>query len=337
MFQAPQGAKAERSELKGRLVVLEFWATWCGPCIETIPHLNELADRFRDEPVQLLAITDEDPGVIRNFLGKNPIRAWVGFGDEATFEAYGVRERPLTVVVDKEGRVVALTTPNNLAPELIEGILARRPDALSRPIARVEIRPFLGTSGRRDYRPIDGGFEASNAMARGRLSIAWGVPMSRIDARTPLPERTFDVVSAVPGGDRAASRILLRGAIEASFGWRASVQTRDAEVLVLRELSDREPALPPAEAVDRLEPSPDRYLATQRTMKGFAADLEASLSRTVIDETGIDGSFRIELRGKRGDLGSMAAALRDGPGLELKPQTRTVKYLVVESADAAKP
>jgi len=45
--------------LAGKAVVLEFWATWCGPCIAAIPHLNDLAAKFENRPVVFLAVTDE--------------------------------------------------------------------------------------------------------------------------------------------------------------------------------------------------------------------------------------------------------------------------------------
>src|SRR5262249_33930918 len=47
ILQAPAGTEATWASLKGKVVVLEFWATWCGPCIAAIPHLNEMADQFK--------------------------------------------------------------------------------------------------------------------------------------------------------------------------------------------------------------------------------------------------------------------------------------------------
>jgi thiol-disulfide isomerase/thioredoxin len=68
LLQAPDGTKASWGALKGKVVVLEFWATWCGPCVAAISHLNELADQFKDRPVQFIAVTDEGEKVIGPFL-----------------------------------------------------------------------------------------------------------------------------------------------------------------------------------------------------------------------------------------------------------------------------
>ncbi len=88
LLEAPAGAKANWAALKGKVVVLEFWATWCGPCVAAIPHLNELADQFKGKPVQFIAITDEDEKTIGSFLKKKPIRARVGLDtDKSMFKA----------------------------------------------------------------------------------------------------------------------------------------------------------------------------------------------------------------------------------------------------------
>src|SRR5437899_5174313 len=78
LLQAPEGTKASWAALKGKVVVLEFWATWCGPCVAAISHLNELADQFKGWPVQFIAVADEDEQVVTRFLKRKPIHAWVG-------------------------------------------------------------------------------------------------------------------------------------------------------------------------------------------------------------------------------------------------------------------
>ena len=58
LLNAPDDASAEWGALKGKVVVVEFWATWCAPCIASIPHLNELAEQFRDEDVVFISLVD---------------------------------------------------------------------------------------------------------------------------------------------------------------------------------------------------------------------------------------------------------------------------------------
>ena len=67
-LQAANGLHANWPALKDKVVVLEFWATWCMPCIQSMPHLNEMADALKDAPVQFIAITDEKPEIVTPFL-----------------------------------------------------------------------------------------------------------------------------------------------------------------------------------------------------------------------------------------------------------------------------
>src|SRR5262245_59501999 len=76
LIQAPDGAVASWDRLRGKFVVLEFWATWCGPCVMAIPHMNALSDAFRGESVQFIAITSESQAAVSTFLAKKPIHGW---------------------------------------------------------------------------------------------------------------------------------------------------------------------------------------------------------------------------------------------------------------------
>ena len=99
LLQAPEGASLGWEQLHGKVVVLEFWATWCGPCVAAIPHINELADQFKGEPVQFVALTQEREKTVAAFLAKNPIHAWVALARRSTFEGYHVKGIPMTVLV----------------------------------------------------------------------------------------------------------------------------------------------------------------------------------------------------------------------------------------------
>jgi len=106
LVSAPPGATAALSALRGRVVVLEFWTTWCGPCVDAIPHMNQLAEACAAAPVTFIAISDEDQTVLRDFLLKREMRAWVASDpDGSTRSDYGVRGYPLVVLVGPGGTV----------------------------------------------------------------------------------------------------------------------------------------------------------------------------------------------------------------------------------------
>ena len=67
---------------QGKAVVLDFWATWCGPCIAAIPHWNQLATQFRGKPVVFVSVTDENRETIERFLTKKPIEGIVGLSTD---------------------------------------------------------------------------------------------------------------------------------------------------------------------------------------------------------------------------------------------------------------
>ena len=110
----------------GKVVVLEYWAISCGPCVAYIPHLNKLADEFKGKPVQFIAVTDDKESVIKNFLKKTPINAWIGLGANAGLgekTPYRVWSLPHTVIIDAQGRVAAITNPFTLTSAMIQSCL----------------------------------------------------------------------------------------------------------------------------------------------------------------------------------------------------------------------
>jgi peroxiredoxin len=100
--------------LRGKAVVIEFWATWCVPCISEIPAINNLVARTDHSRVQFISISDEDPTIIRAFLKKHPIAGLIGIDTSSrVFTRYGVTARPATFVIGPDGRIVS----NNIAPD----------------------------------------------------------------------------------------------------------------------------------------------------------------------------------------------------------------------------
>ena len=125
VLQGPEAGDVTWAALKGKAVVLEFWATWCAPCIGAIPHWNELAEEMKGEPVRFLSIADERAETIRPYLERRPIRGWIGLDtDRSVFEAFGVEGIPHTVLVDGHGIVRAVTDPFAVTAEALRKLAA---------------------------------------------------------------------------------------------------------------------------------------------------------------------------------------------------------------------
>jgi cytochrome c biogenesis protein CcmG, thiol:disulfide interchange protein DsbE len=102
-----QGKKVAPDSFGGKLLVLNFWATWCGPCVQEIPSLNLFQKRFADKGVVVVAISiDKNPEKYRNFLERIPVSFSTARDPSADISAqYGTFQYPETYLI-KNGRVV---------------------------------------------------------------------------------------------------------------------------------------------------------------------------------------------------------------------------------------
>jgi len=112
-FQRFGGGSVALSSLRGKVVLLDFWGTFCGPCVEEMPVLVKLAKEYESRGVTFLAPSLDDPeralvevGVFidRQVPGLAPYAA---FGNDASANAFGVRALPTMVVIDRSGKVIA--------------------------------------------------------------------------------------------------------------------------------------------------------------------------------------------------------------------------------------
>jgi thiol-disulfide isomerase/thioredoxin len=93
--------------LTGKVVLIDFWATWCGPCREALPHIREIAKKFDGQPFVVLSISlDSDEAKWKEFVGKNGM-TWMQYRD-GSFEGriskqFGVTAIPATFTIDGDG------------------------------------------------------------------------------------------------------------------------------------------------------------------------------------------------------------------------------------------
>lgn len=104
------GSRVSLAELRGKVVVIDFWATWCPPCRAEMPWLVELGKRLAPRGVVFVAIDEDDPPgqvpLVKEFAGVVPgLERFAVLGDPEIESRYGVRSLPTLFIVDRQGRI----------------------------------------------------------------------------------------------------------------------------------------------------------------------------------------------------------------------------------------
>ncbi|MBI4678095.1 MAG: TIGR03435 family protein [Elusimicrobia bacterium] len=344
LLQAPQPGLDGWRSLAGKAVVIEFWATWCESCVEDIPHLNSLADRFRGRPVQFLSVTDEPEAVVVKFLKTHEMRGWVGLDPSGeALSAFGVRGRPRTVFLDQAGNVAGETFPTLLTPEMIEAVLKGKPSKLSpsesktqgtgKALASASISLSSGSQPESSTGP--GLREGRGMPLLNVLEDAFDVDPARIALGPGLEEdATYDYSVSVPLEAEADLPSFFQQAVRAGLGVKTKRETRPTDVLVLsgRPAPGRKLLLPA-----RFKTSMEFRFGEGRVsgsgveMTHVIKVLQSDAGKIIVDETGLEGRFDLSLTwAPPDDPGALAKAVREQWGLSLAPGRRPVRFLKVE-------
>ncbi|HEU5068930.1 MAG TPA: TlpA disulfide reductase family protein [Verrucomicrobiae bacterium] len=157
-----KGKPVDLAEAKGRkIVVVEFWATWCGPCRVSIPHLTELQKKFADRGVVFVGVSDEDAATVKPFVDQ--------MGDQMNYtvavdnnrqtsqgymDAYNQNGIPTAFVVDRDGKVAWLGHPMGDLEKVLDKLAAAPvvddPAAQKRVTARRKLQEFTALAARGD-------------------------------------------------------------------------------------------------------------------------------------------------------------------------------------------
>ena len=105
------GSVVRLSDNEGRVILINFWATWCMPCLYELPHIQKLYDRYREKGLTVLAVsTDFDRARVGPFIQEYGYTFPVLFADPGIQADYAVRSIPTTFLVDRKGRLRFMQT-----------------------------------------------------------------------------------------------------------------------------------------------------------------------------------------------------------------------------------
>ena len=122
------GNRLNEKTLDGKVVLLDFWATWCGPCIAEFPHLKLLYQKYKDKGFEIISYSvDEDQEKLRDYLAHNPL-PWIVLSKESTQQAglpllshyYGAKSLPVVLLRDRSGNALLLDARGQKLDEALE-------------------------------------------------------------------------------------------------------------------------------------------------------------------------------------------------------------------------
>ena len=133
-FTSIDGKKIDVSKMKGKVVLIDFWATWCGPCVAELPNVKRAYDKLHPKGFEIVGISlDSKESALRRFVKKEEM-PWPQYFDGKGWKnsistAHGIRSIPAMWLVDKEGNLADLNARADLEGKVEELLAAPSPEA----------------------------------------------------------------------------------------------------------------------------------------------------------------------------------------------------------------
>ncbi len=351
---APKGpASVDWAALKGNVVVLEFWATWCGPCIMTMPHLNQLVSEFDGQPVRFISITDQDEQTVGAFLSKHELKGWIGLDrDGATSREYGVLGIPKTVLIGPDGGVLGIMIPEQLTAQVIRAVLAGERPALpdgrgeralsagvdpderrsdSPPVFQVVLRRSSSQTATIGQRP--GKITADGFTVPQLICLAWpGYSSGRIVLPEGCDTGRYTLVASMPAGQEAQLQPTLRQMLTSAFGIGTHAETKVIDTATLSLPHGPGPGLKesaPGRSV--VVTQPGYFKITNQPGRAIAAMVGGELGVPTTDHTGLgDELYDLECTWDKDDPKARPRSFLAAAGIQAATEPRPMNVLVVE-------
>ena len=354
LLQTPAQAKADWASLQGKVVVLEFWATWCSPCVAGLPHFNQLVASLDPAKFQFISIDDEEQKDVERFLAKKKMSGWVGVDPTGSvFAWYGIKARPTAVIVDASGKIAAVTEMDTVTTPDLEALAAGKsvafkpvmafneggaptapaPEGLLFSVSISKAKPDA-TLSRNNHPPT--GTDLLGESADGLFTDIFNVFGDRYVLKGSMPEGRFDLRVNLGELPEAAMRPAIQQAVLGALHLQMQQKTLTKPEYILRATQSSKSLLSPSASAHAVKRGSwhNGILLMNGTMKDLAWALATGLETPVIDQTGLEGTFDARFQAAGNDLDSVNAVLRKTLGLELVPGDQEMPITVFEVSPA---
>ena len=329
-IQGPSLNEISWDKLTGKVVVLEFWNTACGPCIKAIPHLNELVEQFSNRVV-FISISDDNGDYLKKFLKRKPISNWVVLDGllNPTRTAFDVHGIPHTVIVDASGKIAAITHPAVLQAKNLEEILAGKPCSLPTPqlypmddrdavtnLASTKVEIPISTptkveiSIKGPFPQPDGGafdsrgwnrsgfpdFEADKAFIADVIPAFFEISPKLVFAKTELPGGLYDSTAISPPDKLPELKRQFADRLEATFGIAIHTKKQNVKAYVMTVCSTNAPGIKQVQRRGGGGQRPGGFYFNGTKMDDIASFMELSLDEPIVNETGLAGLWSVDVK-----------------------------------------
>lgn len=355
--------RIQSSDFKSKILIVDFWATWCAPCIASFPHLERIQNKYK-EKLQIIAVTDETEERIAAFLSKKKTSLPIAFDTDGKIAAaFPHRALPHTVVIDASNVVRAVTVSAAITDEVIDKLLAGQTLALEEKKENWDFDISKPLSGRNNFiyqatfttfqegypegLTVNYAAGAASPYANRRiLAVNAGLKTLYETAyKFPVGIRTiveakdksafewskktaycYELIVPEEIGDQRFA--MMQQQLAQMFPYKAIVERRETRVKVLRKIKGAATTLKPGSGKSSSSVSSQGLTMINSPFSRVSEFLQTAMKTTVVDETGIAGTYDLEIPYFNEDPDRIHEELKK-IGLELIDEKRLMETLVI--------
>ena len=349
------------SDFKSKMVILDFWATWCAPCIASFPHLEGLQNKFVNE-IKIITVTDESEERINKFLQKRKMSLPIVIDKERKLASeFPHRSIPHTVIIDENGIVKAVTTPEQISEETLRQIIAGQQINLSEKIDNMKFDASRPLSSNDNFKyqitvtPFQKGFPSmsnptggsgvykdrrilcTNLSPKSLYEVAYQFPVS---IRTVIEVKNkkefdwseetaicFDLIVPEEIGEKRFD--IMKQHLDYLYNYKPVIEKRPGTVKILKRIDGQNPVTKQATGGKKEVSYGGHGLSMKNARINTIAEfLESELNVPVIDETKLNGLYDLELAWYNENPDQINEELKK-IGLEVINGTRDIDILVI--------
>ena len=346
------------NDVKGKLLILEFWGTWCSPCIPALSHLDSLQKQFSND-LRVIAISDDSPERLSKFLERHPVSIPLASDRQRVMQdLFAYQIVPHTVVIDQQQRIVAITTPDQISASTIRALLSgqtialpRKQDADFDPAtdyfpadltieSRAEAAPYkqgfpsFSRPGREQFK--DRRITFVNVLPDMILQQAHGYSSVRTKNKRPKELTDFEPQNLtcfdfiVQKNQKAELMTSLQQDVKTRFAIQGDFVEEVVPVYIM--VREKQPtSLTPSKKTPSFSMSGSGIQAIGSNMDKLRDYIEETLRRPVIDETGLTAQYDYSVDVRQEDRKQSLTESLKHYGLSLREAQRPVTFLVIKN------